>query len=133
MFPLKIQTLYAQYWNQGGNTSVTNGILGITSPTNVPLRIYAAGGERIRISEVVGYEGFIGIGTTNPQQKLHLRNGNLWIEGTGNYGSLYWGKTGNTQIPQWGVEYIEQPGTNSDGLNFWKPFGSGGAGFGNYY
>jgi len=68
--------------------------------------------------------GFIGLGTSTPDAKLHVKGGFLHLE-TGvagvagpsiNFGS---GNTDNAQLGQYGIEYIQ-----GSGLNFWTPNGS---------
>ena len=66
--------------------------------------------------------GNVGIGTNNPQQKLHV-NGNILIKGENS--SLLFGDGETGTWGNWGIEYQDQ------GLNFWKPSGSSG-GFANY-
>lgn len=61
--------------------------------------------------------GLVGIGTTNPFQRLHVA-GNVLINGAGS--SLFIGGAGTNTSGEWGMEYVY------GGLNFWKPFGSTG-------
>jgi hypothetical protein len=68
--------------------------------------------------------GNVGIGTLDPDAKLHLKNGFIHVESgvTGvagpsiNFGT---GNTQNAQLGQFGIEYV-----NGSGLNFWTPNGS---------
>lgn len=82
----------------------------------------------------------IGVGTTNPTQALHLYQGNLLVDGTGNNGNITIGNGLGTAISQWAIEYLPPGMTGTvgpGGMNFWKPWmsinGSGGQGFGNYF
>ena len=70
----------------------------------------------------------VGIGTRSPQQKLHVKNGNLLITGpsksTGIEENAIIFKLEDVVMPspapsRWGIERIELGGRNC-GLNFWK-------------
>ena len=68
---LCIQRTYAQntspYWSLAGNSNATTGSkLGTTNA--IPLRIQTNNTERMYI----GTNGFVGIGTTSPQARLHI-------------------------------------------------------------
>jgi len=75
--------------------------------------------------------GFVGIGTLVPRQKLHVYNGNILISAeNGKSSSLLFnnGSQGSSNWGNFGIEYM-QPNViedNKGGLNFWRPFGSVG-------
>lgn len=75
---------------------------------------------------VLNSNGYLGIGTTNPINKLHVHNGFALISGNGS--SLLFGDGMNNNYGggDYGIEYIKpnQTDGNHGGLNFWKPFGS---------
>ena len=60
---------------------------------------------------------------------LHLKDRFFLIDGTNS--SLLFDKGGSNEYGEWGIEYAVHDSLS--GLNFWKPFGSSGAGFGNHY
>lgn len=74
----------------------------------------------------VSTTGNVGINTELPQQKLHVKDGNILISRLSNRppgstnGSLLFGDTITTANPfgRWGIEYLDQDGVR--GLNFWK-------------
>ena len=74
----------------------------------------------------VSTTGNVGINTELPQQKLHVKDGNILISRLSNRppgstnGSLLFGDTITTAHPfgRWGIEYLDQDGVR--GLNFWK-------------
>lgn len=74
----------------------------------------------------VSTTGNVGINTELPQQKLHVKDGNILISRLSNRppgstnGSLLFGDTITTAHPfgRWGIEYLDQDGVK--GLNFWK-------------
>ena len=74
----------------------------------------------------VSTTGNVGINTELPQQKLHVKDGNILISRLSNSppgstnGSLLFGDTITTAHPfgRWGIEYLDQDGVR--GLNFWK-------------
>lgn len=120
-------------WLTSGNSANNHCFLGTTN--NVPLRVITHDTTRMFISTT----GNVGIGTTLPQQMLHVVGGNILISRTSDRapgstnGSLFFGDTTNSVDPagEWGIEYIS--GENlSGGLNFWKPWTSSHVG-GNYY
>jgi hypothetical protein len=70
--------------------------------------------------------GWAGIGTDAPTEKLHVHNGAIRVSGQGTQGGpmLLFGGAGNN-FGDWGIEYM--PNTfPRPGLNFWKPFNSNG-------
>ena len=90
----------------------------------------------------------IGMGTTMPQSKLHINNGDLRINngdlkvndgvirltGTNFAGGpmILFGENGLTpDNGQWGIEYVPLANSTKPGLNFWRP--SPNANSGNYY
>jgi Chaperone of endosialidase len=68
---------YSQWWSLAGNAAGANDFLGTTNTQD--LRIRTNNTERMRILQS---NGFVGIGNTNPQTKLHLNNGRLRQETT---------------------------------------------------
>ncbi len=85
---------------------------------------------------IVKPNGKIGIGTSNPNSKLHVHNGRIQITGNNSYGGPMMIFGGDESAPngQWGIEYASG---GVSGLNFWKPDGStngnNGGGFGNHF
>ncbi len=76
--------------------------------------------------------GKTGIGITDPNSKLHVHNGRIQISGNNSYGGpmMIFGGDANAPNGQWGIEYVSG---GVSGLNFWKPDGSQGNGFGNHF
>ena len=65
--------------------------------------------------------GFIGLGTSTPDSKLHIKGGNLHLE-TGKNGAdpnLMFGQNSTNEFGQYAIEYL-----SGSGLNFWTPHGS---------
>ena len=116
-------------WYRDGNLlSLTSGnMLGSTNA--FPVRICTNNTDRIYIDA----GGSIGINTTSPLQMLHVVEGNILISasserapGSAN-GSILFGDEPTSTNPygKWGIEYVG----NEDegyGLNFWKPYNTGG-------
>lgn len=81
---------------------------------------------------------YAGIGTRNPQSKLHIVDGNIMISrsvsdapGSRN-GSILFGAAIDSACPlgEWGIEYFDNDTNyNYGGLNFWKVYTSYNAGF----
>ena len=120
-------------WLTSGNSANDRCFLGTTN--GYPLNIKTNDTTRM----IIGTTGNVGIGTSLPQQMLHVVGGNILISRTSECapgstnGSLFFGDTTNSVDPagEWGIEYIS--GENmSGGLNFWKPWTSTHLG-GNYY
>ena len=98
-------------WGLTGNPGATNAsILGATS-ANINLRLFAGGAapanERIRIA---GSNGFVGIGTLAPTQRLHVA-GNILATGGGstiwNFASRIDGAFAVSRVPRYnGTEFI---------------------------
>ncbi|MCL2290276.1 MAG: hypothetical protein FWC34_06155 [Bacteroidetes bacterium] len=83
---------------------------------------------------MISPEGYIGMGTALPKQKLHIVDGNVVISKTSakapgsTNGSILFGAEYNSNtIPVWGIEYLssDDPVEGGYGLNFWKPHGGG--------
>ena len=111
-------------WVTSGNSPITTHCFLGTNNT-CPLQIRTNGSTRMYISPT----GDVGIGTTNPQQMLHVMDGNILISRTSHRasgstnGSLLFGDTVSSADPfgEWGIEYVN----NEDegyGLNFWRPW-----------
>ena len=122
---LTAQTPFSTSWSTSGNsiTTTSNSFLGTTN--SYPLVFRTNNSERMYIST----SGNVGIGTTIPQQMLHVVDGNILISRTSTNrapgstnGSLFFGDTATTTYPfgEWGIEYVNGD-TEVDGLNFWKP------------
>lgn len=77
---------------------------------------------------------YVGIGTDQPRQKLHIMDGNILLSRPPDEnpcslnGSILFGEVVSTEWPngEWGIEYY------NDGLNFWKVENATNPG-GNYY
>ena len=78
----------------------------------------------------VDTNNYIGLGTVNPKQMLHIVGGNILISRVANRndkapgsinGSILFGDVTSTQYPfgSWGIEYLND-NNNGHGLNFWK-------------
>ena len=110
-------------WLTSGNSASNHSFLGTTN--NYPLRVITRDTTRMFISTT----GNVGIGTTLPQQMLHVIGGNILISRTSSRapgstnGSLLFGDTATTGDPfgEWGIEY-ENSDTSRRGLNFWRPW-----------
>lgn len=79
---------------------------------------------------------YVGIGTDDPKQMLHVVEGNILISRESNRndrapgsinGSILFGDITTSQYPfgSWGIEYLND-NTNGHGLNFWKTSDSNG-------
>ena len=121
-------------WLTSGNSASNHSFLGTTN--NYPLRVITRDTTRMFISTT----GNVGIGTTLPQQMLHIVSGNVLISKTSTNrapgstnGSLFFGSVINStnQFGEWGIEYLSE-GNLEHGLNFWKPATAMGGG-GNYF
>ena len=121
-------------WLTSGNSASNHSFLGTTN--NYPLRVITRDTTRMFISTT----GNVGIGTTLPQQMLHIVSGNVLISKTSTSrapgstnGSLFFGSVINStnQFGEWGIEYLSE-GNLEHGLNFWKPATAMGGG-GNYF
>lgn len=122
---LTAQTQFSTSWSTSGN-SISSSSTSFLGTTNAyPLVFKTNNTERIYISTA----GNVGIGTTIPQQMLHIVGGNILISRTSENrapgsanGSLFFGDTATTSYPfgEWGIEYVNGE-TEVDGLNFWKP------------
>jgi hypothetical protein len=118
-------------------TWFNNDQTGLFHPAINNIGVAIGGAEALRINPI----GFVGVGTSNPQSRLHI-NGDLFVTGTGGGSpgtvglpggaTMYLGDMDNQT--QWGIEYADPSYPTpsiSGGLNFWRPFGSAGYG-GNY-
>ena len=95
-------------------------------------------GSSFSTKMVVKTNGNIGIATSSPDAKLHVKNVNgstldAHLEGftliDGNNASALFGTNTGAPYGEWGIEYNNYGPIS--GLNFWKPSGSNG--FGNYF
>jgi hypothetical protein len=97
---------------------------------NFSIYDYTAARDRFFIQ---GTTGNVGIGTTNPQHKLHVHDGLIRVTGTNSFGGpmiVFGDSPTSPNNGTWGIEYV--PAANgSPGLNFWKPWPSVNSG--NYY
>ncbi len=99
------------------------------------------GTERMRI---VAASGNVGIGISDPKQKLHVASG-IMISGPNPGGGpmlLFSENVANNAYPfgRWGIEYVPNlTDAKQSGLNFWKPYSNPGqvggpaGNAGNYY
>ncbi len=98
-------------------------------PDAIENRLYFTSANQNQTVMTLVSNGFVGIGTLRPLQKLHVYNGNILVSGShGNTGSILFnkGSGGSSNWGNYGIEYI-QPGTvnsNKGGLNFWRPWGN---------
>ena len=116
-------------WYRTGNTlsATSENMLGSTNA--YPIRICTNNTERIYIDAA----GSIGINPTSPFQMLHVVEGNILISASSERapgstnGSILFGDEPSSSNPygKWGIEYV---GNNDEGygLNFWKPYNTGG-------
>lgn len=123
---LTAQTPFSISWSTSGNSisATSNSFLGTINA--YPLAFRTNNTERMCISTA----GNVGIGTTIPQQLLHVVDGNILISRTSSNrapgstnGSLFFGDTATTLNPvgEWGIEYVNND-NEGYGLNFWKPW-----------
>ena len=123
-------SLHAQttnYWTITGNSlpTLSAQIYFLGTTNSYPLRFRTNNTDRMYIST----SGNVGIGTTIPQQMLHIVDGNILISRTSTRapgstnGSLLFGDTATTLNPagEWGIEYVNND-NEGYGLNFWKPW-----------
>lgn len=104
---------------------------GMSFMTNNVLRMF------ITQTTTTGYTR-VGINTTSPEEAMHIYNGSLKLTGTDpihGAANIFWGGTPSVApTGEWGLEYnASDTDPNKRGLNFWKPSGSSGVGFGNYF
>jgi hypothetical protein len=118
-------------WLLGGNylTEFDNPEYNFIGTCNrYPFRIFTDASERMRITA----DGFVGIGTFEPQQMLEVRNGSILVSGE-NSGVFFHQAFGEYVPPNqvgdygnYGIEYLP-PNTQNHtkgGLNFWRPAGN---------
>lgn len=133
---LTAQTPFSTAWYTNGNSisATSTSFLGTTN--SYPLRFRTNNTDRMFISE----SGNVGIGTSIPQQMLHIVGGNILISKTSTSrapgstnGSLFFGSIINptNQFGEWGIEYLSEDELEH-GLNFWKPASASGGG-GNFF
>jgi len=84
---LIMMQLNAQTWNLAGNTNATaSSKLGTNN--NIPLRLFSNNAEQMHINaNVAGKVGFVGVGTTAPNTRLHV-NGVVTATG-GTFRTVY--------------------------------------------
>ena len=121
--------LYAQCATINGN-SLNNGFKISYTNTNIFLKQQEQGNFNIEGPGgglTINPNGNIGMNTDNPQQKLHVENGNILIKRTlpkvpfVPSGSLIFdsNSSGQNIYSTWGVEYVNSE-SEGYGLNFWK-------------
>ena len=123
-------SLFAQTssWSTTGNIIPTEGIQPtyfVGTKNAYPLYFRTSNNDRMCISTT----GNVGIGTTIPQQMLHIVGGNVLISRTSHRapgstnGSLLFGDTTSTLNPagEWGIEYVNND-NEGYGLNFFIPW-----------
>ena len=132
-------SLNAQTWNVPANTSGvgtttylgtagtgTNSLKVASNSTTSDIQFFtgpisAPANERIRIQASTGN---VGIGTSNPLDKLQIQNGILRLTGNTRMGGpmmIFGTSSGAPDNGQWGIEYVPQEHGNP-GLNFWRPW-----------
>lgn len=129
LFLLVIGGLRAQnnYWSLTGNSFLEGlpSFYFLGTYNNFPLVIKTNNTTRMYI----GTSGNVGIGTTIPQQMLHIVGGNVLISRTSHRapgstnGSLLFGDTTSALYPagEWGIEYVNNE-NEGYGLNFFIPW-----------
>ena len=89
----------------------------------------------------IAEDGYLGLGTDKPHQKLHVVDGNILISKTSSKapqssnGSILFGDniTDSCSMGKWAIEYLNGE-DDAFGLNFWKPWNANcGSGYGNYF
>ena len=122
-------SLYLQNTSAGGNQFALFSTGSSNTQGAGKLLFHDFNGNQTRMT-LVGGTGYVGIGTTNPQQLFHV-SGNILIDGASS-GMLFGENTGGPTYGHYGLEYQ----LADKGLNFFKPWGSfnnsGGQGFQNY-
>jgi hypothetical protein len=89
--------------------------------------------ERMRL---LRDSGNFGIGTASPTEMLQIHNGIVKITGANHEGGpmvIFGGTPSIAPNGEWGIEYFSASSGGQGGLNFWKPAGSSGTGFGNAF
>ncbi len=86
------------------------------------------------LSEVLDRKGYVGIGTNDPKQKLHVVDGNILISRSSTSssapgsacGSMMFGNIVGDGHPlsKWAIGYCRKEDGNG-GLNFWRPYNDG--------
>jgi hypothetical protein len=131
---LQVVPVAAQpFWRLTGNTVVPGEFLGTLNNEALVFKTFTL--EKMRITA----GGNVGIGTMSPQHKLQV-NGSISIFAPSSDPnaadiSLFFGQEHVSSPPtlgEWGIQYW-QSAPGGPGLNFWKPFGSSGVGFGNNF
>jgi len=88
--------------------------------------------ERMRI---VAKTGNVGIGISDPLQKLHVASG-IMISGLNPGGGpmlLFSDNVAASPAGRWGIEYVPNPNPNLAGMNFWVPWSGNNVSPGNHY
>lgn len=116
-------------WHMSGNSlSITTGnTLGSTNA--FPVRIITNDTTRMYITPT----GYFGVNTESPLQMFHVVEGNILISRTSERadgstnGSILFGDQPSSTNPygKYGIEYVSNA-EEGYGLNFWKPYNSGG-------
>jgi len=125
-------TLLSVSYANAQATSASNTLTGtqyLGSSNNFPVLFKANNTEYARLAT----NGYVGIGTNNPLQKLHVNNGAIFINGTSPMGGpmLVLGDgPGSPNNGQWGIEYVPT-GSGNPGLNFFRPWPA--SNFGNFF
>lgn len=94
----------AQTWNLTGNTNATAASR-LGTNNNIPLRLFTNNAEQVHINaNVAGKVGFVGMGTTAPNTRLHVNGVITATGGTStnwNFASRVAGAFTTNKIPRW--------------------------------
>ena len=130
---IALMSIFGNLWAQNSSWSLTGNSFPEGLPSfyflgtynNFPLDIRTNNTTRMYI----GTSGNVGIGTSIPQQMLHIVGGNVLISRTSHRapgstnGSLLFGDTTSALYPagEWGIEYVNNE-NEGYGLNFFIPW-----------
>jgi len=114
--------------------SATNGFVVSYSNNDISFRHYEQANFSIEGPSgglTISPDGYIGMGTNVPRQKLHVVDGNILISSTSakapgsrNESIAFGGDITESVNGSWGIEYMNTP-EHGYGLNFWKAWNPG--------